>query len=133
MLNEKRYTDEQLVQMIQSEKTSKRLKEKAKETLFNKYIGMLKNKTKKICENCSTDFDGTYQSLCYLFNLAIKTFKMKGQFKGYSSRYIDLKVMNDIGKQKTKLPYVGKESPFYIRNWDKVYFFEETSEVYNRE
>jgi hypothetical protein len=40
-------------------------------------------------------------------------------------KFVLLKIKNDIGKRKAKMPYVPKEYPFYLRNLDEVMIVEE--------
>jgi hypothetical protein len=46
--------------------------------------------------------------------------------------FIQLKIKNDIGKRKAKMPYVPKDFPFYLRNSDLLPLLEDDNDYYNK-
>jgi len=47
--------------------------------------------------------------------------------------FIQLKIKNDIGKRKAKMPYVPKDFPFYLRNSDLLPLLEDDNDYYYKD
>ena len=119
-----KYSDNQLIKLAQDGDV------KAKGRLFEKYEGFIVNESYKLSENCRTDFKDTFGNLSYLFLCAVDNFNFKGKFNGYVKYYLSLKVRDDIGKRKARMPHVPKGEPFYIRNLNEIIISDEDLEDY---
>lgn len=105
----------------------------AKKQLFLKYQGFLIKEASKLEKNCKINFEDGFGCLTYLFLCAIEKFNFNGSFKGFMKYFIQLKIKNDIGKRKAKMPYVPKDFPFYLRNSDLLPLLEDDNDYYYKD